>query len=131
MLQNARTFIDATPYKALAFDEDSMRAEFLLMMESGLCFIAEENGIHAGGIGAVKQPLFFNKDISIAGERFWWVEPSARAGGAGKELLAALFTAAKEMHCDYMMMLSLDPQIDKLYIKLGFEEVEHGFFKRL
>lgn len=131
MLANARKFIDTTPYREFPYDEESMRSEFVSMMEHGLCVIAEEDDIHLGGVGAVKGPLFLDKRVSIAGERFWWVEPNERAAGVGKALLQAIHVAAKEAGCTYLMMLSLDDAADKLYAKLGFDEVEHAFMKRL
>lgn len=132
MLANARRFIDATPYSEIEFCEDSMREEFLAMMESGMCIVAEIDGHHLGGVGAVKSPLFFNKKTQVAGERFWWVEPGERAAGVGKALFASLHVAAKKNGCEYLMMLSLaDPKTDQLYLKLGFKEVEHCFWSRL
>jgi GNAT superfamily N-acetyltransferase len=132
MLANARKFIDKTPYKDFPYDEESMRDEFLSMMECGLCVIAEVDGIHVGGVGAVKAPLFLNKKTFVAGERFWWVVPDDRARGVGKALLKEIHVAAKKAGCDYLMMLSLaDPTIDQIYLGLGFTEVEHSFMKRL
>lgn len=132
MLENARRFIDATPYKDIPYDEESMREEFLAMMECGLCIVAEIDGKHLGGVGAVKAPLFFNRSLFCAGERFWWIAPDERAAGIGKALLQAIHVAAKEAKCNFLMMLSLaDPSVDRIYMKLGFTEVEHSFLREL
>lgn len=131
MLENARRFIDSTPYKDIPYDEESMRGEFLTMMEDGLCIVAEVDGKHLGGVGAVKAPLFFNRSIQVAGERFWWVTPDDRAAGVGKSLLKAIHEAAKDAKCEYLMMLSLADSVGQIYLKLGFTEVERGYLKRL
>lgn len=131
MLVNARKFIDAIPAYQGLYDEESMRGEFHRMMEDGLLLIAEENGIHLGGVGAAVTPFFINQNLKIAGERFWWVEPNERAQGVGKALFEAIFAAAKEAGCDFLMMLSLADSVSQLYKRLGFTEVEHIYLRRL
>lgn len=131
MLANARKFIDSTPYKDIPFDEEAMSNAFLQMIEDGLCIVAEVDGHHLGGIGAVKGPIFFNNSVNVANERFWWIEPSERAAGVGKALLKAIHEAAKKAKCDYLMMLSLADSVGQIYLNLGFSEVERMYLKRL
>ena len=133
MMVNARKFIDSIPaYKDIPYDPESMKAEFLKMMEAGLCIVAEEDGTHLGGIGACLGPLFLNKSIQIAGERFYWVVPDERAAGIGKGLFQAFHKAAKASGAKYLMMISLaDERTDALYKKLGMIETEHCFWSPL
>jgi GNAT superfamily N-acetyltransferase len=135
MLVNARKFIDSTKYKDFPYDAESMESEFLQMMEDGLTVIAEHDGVHLGGAGAVKGPLFFNRAVSIAYERFFWVEPGERAGGVGKALFAALKAASKAAGCRYRNMIALEneafPYVDALYRKDGLELAEHSYIGEL
>lgn len=131
MLANARKFIDSTFYKEIPFVEADMEDAFMQMMEDGLCVVAEVDGIHVGGVGAIKGPIFFNKGIAVSLERFLWVVPDERAGGIGKALLEAIEDAARKAKCDYLNMISLDENVSKIYVKRGFTVVEHMHMKRL
>lgn len=132
MLANARKFIDSIPaYKNLPYDPVSMEAEFLAMMEGGIILVAEVDGIHLGGIGALLSPLFFNPSIRVMVERFYWVEPGERSAGVGKALFTA-FREAAQKSADYLVMISLaDERTDSLYKKLGMVETERFFWSKL
>ena len=131
MMGNARKFIDSTPYKDFPFDAQSMENAFLQMMEDGLCIVAEQDGMHLGGVGAVKSTIFFSL-TTVAAERFWWVVPDDRAAGVGKALLKAIHEAAKKANCTCLQMISLaDPKVDAIYKSLDFTETEHSFIKVL
>ena len=133
MMVNARKFIDATIYKDIPYDPKSMEDEFFAMMESGMCVIAtDDEGTHLGGIGAVLSPLYLNKSIKVAGERFYWVDDKARSLGVGKALYSAFHKAAKASGAQYLMMISLaDEKTDSLYRSLGMVEAEHSFWSSL
>lgn len=132
MLANTRRFIEATPYKDIEVIDDDMRDEFLAMMEAGLLVIAEEDGKHMGGVGAVASPLFINRSLVTASERFWWVAPEHRASGLGKVLFKAIYEAAKKSGCSHLVMFSLcDPYVDALYEKAGMTKTDHTFMVKL
>lgn len=132
MLLNARKFIDTTVYKDIPYNQDSMRDAFLQMLEDGLLLVAEENGVHLGGVGAVRGPLYLNDRISIAQERFWWVEPSERSAGIGKGLLIAIEKAAKDAGCAYLCMIALaNTGVEKVYEKFGYSLSEMNYLKAL
>ena len=132
MLANAQRFISATPYSDIPFDEQSMEDAFVLMMECGLCIIdVDAEGNHLGGAGAIKGPLYFNNNVQIAMERFWWVVPDERAKGVGKALYQALESSAKDAGCTHLMMIGLDNEVYQLYERLGFKKTEEVFIKRL
>ena len=132
MLANTVKFLQATPYKYLEFVPGDMQEELLAMMNSNLCFIAEADGVHLGGVGAVISPLFINNKILIAAERFWWVDPDSRDTGVGKSLFVAIYTAAKTVGCDYLTMFSLaDPAVDKLYERAGMVKTDHTWMAKL
>jgi GNAT superfamily N-acetyltransferase len=135
MLVNAQTFIAATAYREIPFCEASMTKAFQQMIEDGLCIVAEIDGYHLGGVGAVKGPTFLNNGVVAAQERFWWVVPDERAYGVGKALLMALHHHAKQAGCEYLMMIALHneelPKVDAAYIKSGFVPSEVTYLKRL
>jgi GNAT superfamily N-acetyltransferase len=135
MLKNAQTFISATAYREIAFCEASMTKAFQQMIADGLCIVAEVDGYHLGGVGAVKGPMFLNESVIAAMERFWWVIPDERAFGVGKALLMALHHHAKQAGCEFLMMIALHndelPKVDAAYTKSGFVPSEVTYLKRL
>lgn len=109
-----------------------MTEAFYQMIEDGLCIVAEVEGHHLGGVGAVKGPMMFDKNSTMAYERFWWVEPDQRAAGVGKALFKAINDAAKKAHCDYLIMLSpSDLRVDAMYEGAGMKPLEHTFWSKL
>jgi L-amino acid N-acyltransferase YncA len=136
MLANTQKFIDTIPLvKSIPFDPESMTRAFEQMMEDGLVFVAEVDGVHLGGCGAVKGPLFTNASIQVASERFWWVEPGERAGGVGKALFGTLVNAAKQANCYYLAMIALHndalPLVEGMYLKAGMSPLERTYIKVL
>jgi GNAT superfamily N-acetyltransferase len=135
MLVNGRVFVESTAYREMQYCEASMTRAFEQMINDGLCIIAEVDGQHVGGVGAVKGPVFINEAITAANERFWWVVPDERAAGVGKALLMALHHYAKKAGCDYLLMIALHNEellkVDAAYSKAGFVPSEHIYMKRL
>lgn len=132
MLVNTQRFINETPYKDLELVNHDMQEELLAMINCGLCFVADQDGTHLGGVGAIKSPLFINHSIKMASERFWWVDPEHRDSGVGKSLFLAIYTAAKAESCDYLTMFSLaDPAVDKLYERAGMKKTDHTWMMKL
>ena len=134
ILANGKTFATSA-YPGIPFDEETFFGCVMQMMNDGLLIVAEENGEHFGGVGAIKGPLFINTSVSIAMERFWWVKPEHRASGIGRDLLKALEAAAKEQGCARVLMIALHndelPFVDGFYKKFGYAPMEHFYAKVL
>lgn len=134
ILKNGRTFTESIGYDGIEYDEAEMLEATRQMMADGLLVIAEVDGIHLGGVGALRTPVFMSKSV-LAMERFWWVVPDQRAYGVGKALLFAFEKAAKEAGCTHVAMIALEnadlPKVSALYQKAGYAPSEHTFMKRL
>ena len=97
------------------------------------CFAALINGGHpvfigeAGAIGATSTPHPFNKAHIVAQELFWWSE-----GREGLRLLKALEDWC-EANCHSLRMIALEAvepeRTGRLYMKRGYEPLEHSYLK--
>lgn len=134
IIENGKAFTEAA-YPAIPYDQASFERCTRQMMACKLLIVAEEEGVHLGGVGAIAGPLFINENILGASERFWWVKPDQRAGGIGKALLSALEVAAKDAGCKYLSMIALHdqhfPLVDGFYKKMGHRPSEHIYMKAL
>jgi GNAT superfamily N-acetyltransferase len=134
ILKNGRAFVESIKYDGIEYDEAEMLKAAQQMMADGMLVIAEEDGYHLGGVGAVKTPVFMSNAV-IAMERFWWVVPDQRAAGVGKAVLFAFEKAAREAGCSHVAMIALEdenlPKVDGLYRKAGYAPFEHSYMKRL
>lgn len=134
MLVNGETFTKAA-YPNIPYHAPSFNNCITQMRNDKLLLIAEEDGIHLGGVGAVRGPLFINESLFAASERFWWVKPDKRAGGVGKALLAAIELAAAQARCDFLCMIALHntdlPLVDGFYKAFGHSPSEHIYMKAL
>ena len=94
-----------------------------LVNGAGVVFIVSDGERDVGMIGAYLTAPWFNAQIKIALELFWWVEEDARSSGAGKMLMEALEewwpSRAKSL---YMTRTpNIKPRaMDRFYLSKGF-----------
>jgi len=135
MVVNAEAFMKETPFSDIPFEPLSTAAMLTECVEAGLCFVADQDGLHIGGIGAVHSVLPLNNNIEVAVERFWWIVPDDRARGVGVQLLTALRDAAKSIGCDRLIMVALVndnlPLVEKSYLRFGLQAAERTYMMRL
>lgn len=82
--------------------------------------------------GFVVFPVFFNQDYLMAQELFFYVEPTARGKGKGKEALLFAESKAQELGAKKLNMLCLESnRIDGLYRAMGYNQEEVIFSKGL
>jgi len=101
------------------------------MVDSELLIVAFNDGQVIGGIGGSIAPMFLNHAHSMAFEMFWWVDEEYR-GRLGLRLLNAFEKRVRELGCSYLMMMTLSKNdVSALYERLGFQQYETGYVKRL
>ena len=98
--------------------------------EGSVVLISDE-GMAAAGTAT----LFFNRDILIAQEYFWWVDREHRSKGVGQKFLTALENWAKENGATALLMIALmsaEPEkATRLYMANGYVPFENNFIKYL
>lgn len=120
-----------SPYRDTPYCVRSMHETMRAMVEQEMLIVAFEGAEVVGGIGGSTAPMFLNRAHSIAFESFWWVHEEHR-GRLGLRLLKAFEDRAKALGCSYLMMMTLSQNdVGALYKRLGFEEFETGYVKRL
>lgn len=124
ILEMCGRFFDATDYaEVTTVDWLAVRAEIRALMGDGVVLVAEHAGGVIGTIAAALGGPWFNPSLTVAIEKFWWVEPQWRGTGAGKALMAALEEWWPE-HADGLLMIgtpNLAPAaLDRLYRRMGF-----------
>lgn len=92
-----------------------------------ICILSDK-----GMIAGVANPFIFDRNINMATEVAWWIEPEARFNGLGQELLGAFEYWAKEKaNCKLITMVSLTDELAKFYEKNGYKLFERAYMKEL
>lgn len=95
--------------------------QHLIENPDGTLLVLERAGEPMGMLGA----LCFTHPLSaewIAGELFWWCQPSAR--GDGLKLLRAATQWAQGRGASRLQMVAPNDRVGELYRRLGFEKIE-------
>ena len=129
----AQVFVKDLPFEAtIDVPHLSAAMEHLISGDMGCVFVNDEV---TAAIGGMVYPHFFNPNMTMAQEMFWWVNPDARKSRTGLLLLAALEDWAVEKGATIFTMMCLDGvytgPLEALYQKRGFTPLEHHFAKVL
>jgi GNAT superfamily N-acetyltransferase len=100
------------------------------LMVHGAVFVADDEVKKklTGMIGVAITPHLMSGEW-VCGEVFWWVDPSAR--GTGLKLLRHAEQWGVDHGATVMSLVAPDARAEKLYSRLGFEEVESSWQRRL
>jgi ribosomal protein S18 acetylase RimI-like enzyme len=135
IIRMGRLFWSQTAFGEIPYCPDSIAYIAREMLKMELLLMAEVDGKIAGSVGAVASPLFGNRDVLIASELFWWVEPQFRDSGIGKEMLMGIEQAAKERGVSVFSMMALESvepeKAAAIYQRLGYSATERAFSKVL
>lgn len=131
-----RKFWSQTAYAAhVIYCPDSIAASAIDMMRAGLLLVAELEGVAIGAVGLMATPCYANRDVLMAAELYWYIEPEHRDSGAGKALLVAIEDAARLAGVTILGMMLLEAvEPDKaaaIYKRLGYTPAERTFLKVL
>lgn len=115
-------------------DPDTLYRSVEMLIRDGILKVAV-NGNICGGAGALVFPHFWNQNVTVAQELFWWVDENARRSSAGLRLLSELELAAKEKGAGSIVLATLDklnPDVlERLYTRRGYRPQERAFIKDL
>jgi hypothetical protein len=119
-----RDFVAYSPWAAVPMDQDAFADFSLKLIEGGVIFLSEE-----GMLGGLVQPLFFNPEVLLGAELFWW------APKAGRELRLAFEAWCADQGAAFVQFSGLAdsraPILDRLFSRAGYERVETAYLKRL
>ena len=133
LVDMGRRFHEVSGLKELiGFDEMSFLGTLSKLMDvRGLLVDGESFPRAMAGVFAA--PSFYNSQVRIAGELFWWTDPEHR--GNGKEMLKAIECTARAMGAGLLHMSCLEAQrpeaVGKLYQRAGYRPVDHLYHKAL
>ena len=110
-------------------DESALdMAERLIDSDDSVLLIGD--GVMAG---ALAYPLYFNKNIVVAQELFWWVDKDKRGNGIGRDILEALEQWALGVGAHQLMMLAVHDTspdfVEQVYLHNGYKPFENTFVK--
>jgi len=112
-----------SPYRDIPFSPQGFRGFCERLIEGGAIFLSDD-----GMIGGCLVPLYFNPEVVMGAELFWW------AGRTGKPLREAFEAWAVEEGAQGVQFSGLTDQreatIRKVFARAGYEPAETAFFKR-
>ncbi len=105
----------------------------LIEKESGVIFVAEDDGEIIGAIGGMVYPEPYSGELVVQ-EFFWFVRPGHR-GSAGLRLYEALEYWSRQKQARALRMVhlmdSMPEKLSRVYKRLGYEQVETLYSKDL
>ena len=109
---------------------DSISSEFTArqLMDDGLLLVGE-----GGMIGGLAYPHFFNAQVIIAQEIFWWVDIEHRGSRLGLRLFEGFESWARDLGAKHVTMIALASQkpVHNLYLRKGYREMESSYVREL
>lgn len=111
------------PYRDIEFSPEGFREFAGKLIDGGAIFLSED-----GMIGGLLVPLYFNPEVVMGAELFWW------AGKTGKPLREAFEAWARDGGAQGVQFSGLTDQreetIRKVFARAGYQPAETAFFKR-
>jgi len=125
-------FLAGSHYAGLLGDNPvQMRATAAFLMEhrDGLLLVADADGRLDGMIGMFVAPNIITGELAGT-EMFWWVEPAAR-GILGVRLYQQAKQWATAKGCKLLQMIAPNEDVERFYLRLGYEKVETAYQIRI
>lgn len=134
VVEMAREFWKHTRYDE-PFDADYVEHMASLAVDHGLLAILEIDGAIEGFTAGLKSPLLACYEVLSGTEIAWWVNPSARKGRNGIELMKHIERMAKAQGVKYwnmVVMESCQPEVGAaIYERMGYEKSETSYTRIL
>lgn len=130
----AREFWRHTMYEE-DFNGEHVGAMARYAMGQGLLAVLEVDGKVEGFTAGIAGPILGNPDVLQGTEIAWWINPDARRGRHGLDLLHHIEGQARSIGVKYWNMISMEscaPQVaERIYISQGYERSETSFTRVL
>ncbi len=134
VVEMSREFWGHTMYEE-PFDPEHVRFMANLALEQGLLAMLEVDGQVQGFTAGVRGPLLGNAAVQTGTEIAWWVNPEARRGRHGIDLVKHIERMAKAAGVKYWNMIvmeSCSPEVGAtIYERLGYAKSETSYTRIL
>lgn len=98
----------------------------------GALLVAKINDALMGMAAFVLSPMYFNINVKVAQEVFWWAAPQHRFG-IGSQILGELERRARDMGAALIILTSIvgmwDEALNRIYVKQGYRLLENTYVK--
>ena len=128
IVEMGRHFLGTSTYAKHLGENTSKMAELAEKLIKSGNLLVSGNGAVTGMLGYIIHSHFMSGE-TVAGERFWWVEPDHRGDGVG--LLRETEKRSKQAGARYIQMIAPNEKVAQFYGKLGYEFVEATYQKKL
>ncbi len=124
-----RAFLATPPYAGwFADDPDQLAATVTQLITGPLSTVLVAGDPVTGMIGLLATPHFLSRQI-VAGEVFWYTDPTAR--GAGVRLLKAAEAWARDRGATTLQMIAPTDRVASFYARCGYQPLETSYIRRL
>lgn len=135
IVEMAQCFYRTTAYASIApLALESAAGLAIVTMQQGVMLVAEQGDDVVGMVCLFLEPFTFNTAVMVASEIAWWLEPSARGGGAAAQLLLAADEACRARGAQVIrmaLMANSPPQAAALYERFGYVHTDSHYTKVL
>jgi RimJ/RimL family protein N-acetyltransferase len=125
LVEMGRNFREGSSYDSKLADNPEKMYQLgeTLLAQKGL-LLMERGGEVVGMLGFLIHSHFISGDI-MAGEVFWWVEPSHRRDGV--RLLKEMMRRGRAAGAKYIQMVAPNDKVANFYRRMGMSFVESTF----
>ena len=133
----AKQFYEATPYsKTYEFSETRLKEVIRIYLESpktaAITVLLTKDEVPVGVVAGVAAKSLFSDGVHTV-EQIWWVDPHHRNTRYSLGLIKAFEDWSRQIGASHCIVASIREVTDltRLYNKLGYEEHEQAFLKKL
>ena len=138
IMRMGRAFFDAAGWpEVTSWDDASVELTLRGLIGGELAgglLVAEHDGAPVGMASFMVFPFYFNHQVTVAQEIFWWVEPAHRFG-IGATLLDAFEDAARARGACVVIVSAVarlrSDVLARFYQRRGYQAAENTFIRKL
>lgn len=130
ILSQLRLFADSLDFKPFP-PEEIAREKLAILLRDHVVLVAEKEDV--GPVGFIAGTLtrhWFNEDLMVLGELFWWVAPEHRGSRAGAQLLLEWNRMGDRVADRCTLALELNSTVHEATLhRLGYRLQERSFVR--